>query len=370
MNYRHNGGPALTTPEGYDKVGWIAIHRSIRDHWLVGFGKAVPPADPSRGAHSHYEAFSDLIMNCRYDSGTVLNNGKKMKLAPGQLLGGVSWLADRWNWLPKKVRWFLDKLEEDEMISRSRADETGALGETFKGNRHGNQRQVITLCNYLEYQVAKKSSGNHDGNRGAINSAINRATERAITVDDEVIDYNGEIGVQCTDEGNHEGNQKGSHKGRDLKEKVKEIHTTRVHTHAREEARLEEASPQTQMVDEDGSFYGQAIELTPEEHASWRARFEALSGTWPTPLLVADEFLGREFDRQGIRDARDRKTRVMAYLAKRNTEAAMLQSQVTATAIVKPTPRGNGYANGSRAPATDWASAVKAAVAKRKGLPQ
>ena len=58
--------------------------------------------------------------------------------------------------------------------------------------------------------------------------------------------------------------------------------------------------------------------------------------------------------------------------AKRNTEAHALQAQVTATALVKPTPRVNGYVNGNhRAPATDWASAVKAGVAaKRKVLPQ
>lgn len=61
--------------------------------------------------------------------------------------------------------------------------------------------------------------------------------------------------------------------------------------------------------------------------------------------MSADHFLAVEFDRQGVKDPRSRKVRVMAYLAKRNTEAAMLQAQVTATAIVKPTPYvgGNGY---------------------------
>jgi len=350
MSYQHNGGPDLEAPEGYDKIGWVIIHRSMRDHWLVGFGKSVTPADESRGAHSHYEAFSDLIMDCRYEAGTVLNNGKKMKLVPGQLLGGVSWLADRWNWKPKKVRWFLDKLEEDNMITRSRADEAGSQGENFKGNRHGNQRQVLTICNYLEYQVPKKSKGNHEGNRGAVTRAVERASEGAISNGRQVVEITKEIETVNTDEGNREGNREGSHKGRDSKEEVKEIHTgARAYTRTREEARLEEASPPKAMVNPDGSFDGVSIELTAEEHAAWRDRFEALSGTWPSPLMVADEFIGAECERQGIRDPRQRKARVQAYLAKRNTEAHALQAQVTATALVKPTPRNGSYpSNGQR----------------------
>lgn len=392
MSYRHNGGPSMEAPAGFDKIGWVAIHRSIRDHWLVGFGKPVAPADPSRGAHSQHEAFGDLIMNCQYNSGVVVNNGRKMRIEPGQLLGGVAWLAARWNWTSKKVRWFLDNLEADGMISRSTPDEKGRSNGTFKGN----QKMVITLCNYSNYQflsgraqaalTARATDGSgqaiesarnntssigNEGDRGATKRATKRATDWATDDDHDVTEKTEKNTSGISNDGDQLGNQKGDQKGDILINRNKDTHTgARAYTRTREEARLEEASPPTQMVDVDGSFYGQAIELTPEEHANWRARFEALSGTWPTPLMVADEFLGREFDRQGIRDARDRKARVMAYLAKRNTEAAMLQSQVTATAIVKPAPRGNGYANGSRAPATDWASAVKAAVAKRKGLAQ
>jgi hypothetical protein len=128
--------------------GWIAIARGMRSHWLVGFGQPVKPDDESRGAHSRAEAFIDLIMECRYCAGTVSNGGVKMLLEPGQLVGAVSWLASRWNWTPQTVRTFLDKLEDDGMISR-------ATPGTEKHNmQRGKQATVITLCNYHEYQIA------------------------------------------------------------------------------------------------------------------------------------------------------------------------------------------------------------------------
>lgn len=340
MSYQHNGGPAIDeAPDGYDKVGWIAIHRAIRDHWLVGYGKPVPPADPSRGSNSQHEAFGDLIMNCRYDSGYVLNNGKKMKIEAGQLLGGVSWLADRWNWTPKKVRWFLDKLEEDGMISRSTPNEKGRANGTFKGN----QRMVISICNYSEYQFVGKKKGDRGATKWATTVATKRATEPIIHVDDFI----DETTSGSNNKGDSKGTQRGDQEGDIITSINKESHTTRAYTRTREEARLEEASPPKAMVNTDGSYDGVSIELTAEEHAAWRDRFEALGGTWPTPLIVADEFLGAEFDRQGLRDPRQRKARIQAYLAKRNGEAQALQAQVSATALVKPTPRGNGYANGN-----------------------
>jgi DNA-binding Lrp family transcriptional regulator len=140
----HNGGPAMR--EGGE--GWVAIHRSIRNHWLVGFGQPVKPHDPSRGALSRAEAWIDLTMECQWKGGFVSNAGRKMWLEPGQLLGGVSWLANRWNWSPQTVRTFLDKLEEDIMIGR--------IAPGVENNmQKGKQTTVITVCNYSEYQIVR-----------------------------------------------------------------------------------------------------------------------------------------------------------------------------------------------------------------------
>jgi hypothetical protein len=155
-----NGGPKAI----YGGKGWVAIHRSLRNHWLVGFGQSVKPMDEDRGAYSRAEAFQDLIMECRYEPGFVNNGGRKMELRPGQLIGAVSWLAARWNWTPKTVRGFLDKLEEDGTIATTQPGlENGA--------QKGKQSSVITLCNYEDYQFIAtnegQAKGHAEGTQGA-----------------------------------------------------------------------------------------------------------------------------------------------------------------------------------------------------------
>lgn len=147
-----NGGPKVI----YGNKGWVAIHRSLRSHWIVGFGQPVKPMDPERGAFSRNEAFIDLIMECRYEAGFVNNGGRKMELKPGQLIGAVSWLAARWNWTPKTVRGFLDKLEEDGTISMSQPG-------LENGTQKGKQSTIITLCNYEHYQLASTEEGQANG---------------------------------------------------------------------------------------------------------------------------------------------------------------------------------------------------------------
>lgn len=147
----HNGGPPMI--RGND--GWIAISRAIRTHWLVGFGQPVTPMDGTRGAHSRSEAFIDLLMECRYEAGTVSNGGRKMTLQPGQVVGAISWLASRWNWTPKTVRLWLDKLQQDGMIERA-ADQ-----------HQGKQAAIITVCNYSEYQLLQEQQWQAKGTQGA-----------------------------------------------------------------------------------------------------------------------------------------------------------------------------------------------------------
>lgn len=145
----HNGGPM--------DEGWIKKHRSVRDHWLVGHGHQVKPADPSRRlCLSKGEAWEDLIMECKYEDGTVNNGGRKMQLRRGELLGAISWLAHRWNWTPKTVRTFLIQLESDGMISLIRP-------ASEKGVQKGRQSNVISVCNYDKYQNVYVEEGQPEG---------------------------------------------------------------------------------------------------------------------------------------------------------------------------------------------------------------
>lgn len=137
----HNGASTFSSD-----MGWVAIARSIRTHPLVGIHLFAKPMDANRGAVQPMAAFIDLIMECRYEDGFVLNGGRKMQVQRGQLVGAVSWLAARWNWTPMAVRVWLDKLEADMMISRF-------VPGASKDNKHvGRAATILSICNYEQYQ--------------------------------------------------------------------------------------------------------------------------------------------------------------------------------------------------------------------------
>jgi hypothetical protein len=162
----HNNPPS-EEDDALSRDGWVAIARTMRSHWLVGFGRSVEPADEDHGSFSRSEAWLDLIMECRYAAGTVSNNGRKMRLEPGQLVGATSWLASRWNWTPKTVRGFLDKLEEEGMIVRnfpgtrpwSEDSQTASEQGTAKGTNKGRFANVLTVSKYSVYQLAHREKG-------------------------------------------------------------------------------------------------------------------------------------------------------------------------------------------------------------------
>lgn len=167
-NFTHNGPPEDDEDDGRPvslREGWIARHRSVRAHWLVGHGIRVKAADDTRKwCHNQGEAWEDLLMECRYSAGYVMNGGHKMELRRGELIGAVSWLASRWNWTPKTVRRFLDQLEGDGMIELK-------VPGVENGTQKGKQATVLNICNYDTYQsvVANKgqAKGQAEGTQGA-----------------------------------------------------------------------------------------------------------------------------------------------------------------------------------------------------------
>jgi hypothetical protein len=143
--------------------GWIKICRGLPEHYLVGFGQPVPPADPSRGAFSRTEAWLDLLIRCKWKPGKVMNRGRLSNLDIGESVGGTNWLAERWNWTRKTVRGFLDLLEQEAMIERvlgaAKGEIDTELNGNQKGHRGGHQANVIRVCNYSVYQVGADASG-------------------------------------------------------------------------------------------------------------------------------------------------------------------------------------------------------------------
>lgn len=149
-----NGGPEF---DWRDYGGFIVEARDSRDHAIIGYGKQVKPCDPERGfCFSVNEAWRDLLHECRFRDGYVMNGGRKMLIERGSLVGAVSWLANRWNWTPKTVRGFLEKLENDGMIERVQPG-------LEQGQQKGKQAQVLRVCNYSLFNPERDTEGQAKG---------------------------------------------------------------------------------------------------------------------------------------------------------------------------------------------------------------
>jgi hypothetical protein len=72
-------------------------------------------------------------------------------------------LAHRWNWTPKTVRGFLDKLEEEGMILRFAPSADDVLTGPPKGKHKGKLSTVLTVSKYSLYQLGDRVKGQDAG---------------------------------------------------------------------------------------------------------------------------------------------------------------------------------------------------------------
>jgi hypothetical protein len=114
---------------------WFAVSRLIFDHHLVGIKDR---------AFTELEAWLWLIAEAEFEPTTVMNKGQRIVLDPGQLMHAHHHLATRWKWSVDKVRWYLKRLQNEAMITRYCAKQDT--------QRNTNQIQIITICNYTNYQ--------------------------------------------------------------------------------------------------------------------------------------------------------------------------------------------------------------------------
>ncbi len=138
--------------------GWIAVDRSIMDHWLYS-GKPF----------CCFAAFVDLLLKANYMDKKVLHRGELVLCKRGTVNLSIKELADCWGWSRPKVRTFLDKLEADGMV---------ALEITPR-------RTVISIINYDKYQAAIKNTTSDkgaDGSGASQNESIDDTAD--VTADD------------------------------------------------------------------------------------------------------------------------------------------------------------------------------------------
>lgn len=152
-----NGGPMIRD------AGWYATHRDMLNHPIVGICQPVKPDDPKRGSASRFEAWHWLIANAAYTECEWNNKGRRQTINAGQLVAGRAFLAHVWNWSEKTVRVFLSQLLREHMITLAT--------DQIRGQQRANTTNIITLCNYLRYQLSdeerKEPEGPAKGQQGA-----------------------------------------------------------------------------------------------------------------------------------------------------------------------------------------------------------
>lgn len=113
---------------------------------------------------SECEAWLDLIQSARFEATdkaySELIGGREISYSRGQYPASISFLTKRWKWSDKKVRYFLAKLKKKGMITVD--------------NKQG--MNVITLCNYDEYNPVKgKDKGiDNDVGMNEINTSLGK----------------------------------------------------------------------------------------------------------------------------------------------------------------------------------------------------
>jgi len=112
--------------------GWIALHRSLLDHWLW---KDKP--------FSNGQAWTDLILLANHKDVKEYGNGTLKTFRKGTVNRSIEYMSNRWGWNRKKTRRFLNALEVDGMV-------------TVNVTTHGT---TITIVNYDIYQTVGKTNG-------------------------------------------------------------------------------------------------------------------------------------------------------------------------------------------------------------------
>ena len=120
--------------------GWICLYRDIQDNWVWENDK---DEQFSRG-----QAWVDMLLTANHEDRKILLNGKLVTIQRGQFHTSIVKLADRWNWDRRKVKRFLELLQNDSMIC------------TTSGTTDGT---TITIVNYSKFQNRGTTDGTTHG---------------------------------------------------------------------------------------------------------------------------------------------------------------------------------------------------------------
>jgi hypothetical protein len=140
--------------------GVFAVDRGIWDHPMFNTGEPF----------SRREAWLWLLSAAAWKPMTVIRSGRPIKLARGQLVHSLRFLAEKWVWTKSKVERFLIELKT----------------ETAIGTESGTGSTVITICKYDEYQ--KTSLPHRDAPETAIGTRSGHDRDKEESIQNIQID--------------------------------------------------------------------------------------------------------------------------------------------------------------------------------------
>jgi len=118
------------------KSGWIAINRSITNHWVWT-------------NTTYLKLWVDFLLRANYETNKVLINSRVVILQRGQFITSLTKLSKEYKCSIGKIRHFLNLLQNDSMIE-------------LKTTRKFTQ---ITISNYSSYQDVKHTESTQNENK-------------------------------------------------------------------------------------------------------------------------------------------------------------------------------------------------------------
>lgn len=164
--------------------GWICLYRDIQDNWVWENDK---DEQFSRG-----QAWVDMLLTANHEDRKILLNGKLVTIQRGQFHTSIVKLADKWNWERRKVKRFLDLLENDSMICTTSSTTDGTTitivnydkfqnRGTTDGTTHGTTNGTTDGTKDVQRTVQSMYINNNDNNINNDNNENKKAAPRSFT---------------------------------------------------------------------------------------------------------------------------------------------------------------------------------------------
>lgn len=151
-----------------NNLGWICVHRQIRDCELLWGDKPF-----SRG-----QAWIDLLLLANHEDRKMIFDGSVIEVKRGQRVTSYRTLCEAWGWSNTKVANFLELLETEQMIVK----------------RSDTKKTLITIVNYDKFQdlvkekrqqndteTTPKRRNNNDNNENNINKKEGNKPQHVFT---------------------------------------------------------------------------------------------------------------------------------------------------------------------------------------------